>query len=290
VSIDNNMYQPIEFLPMSMGLLKNLAYLNLTCTGIRVLPPTIGQLRNLEDLILKNTINLEDLPEEIGDLVNLKTLNLRHSRITSLPASIGRLRNLKDRNLSAIKYLEALPEEIGELTSLLKLNLRESGIASLPASIGRLRNLKILDHQDTHLTALSEVFGDLTSLVQLNSSRSSPYDHYDNDDDDGSLSPSITNKLGFALACGRARSRTGFGIVDDTHSIQRIITPKLWPLVLSNATRAFMIHNPKRRTGAYYCRDYRIQTPDAIRQLRIDGRGSFLGPFVDRNTKEVPKT
>ena len=69
--------------------------LNLFCSKITSLPPSIGRLKNLQVLDLYCT-KLVTLPEEIGDLASLTKLNLRHSKITSLPPSIGRLKNLTE--------------------------------------------------------------------------------------------------------------------------------------------------------------------------------------------------
>ena len=156
----------------------------------------------------------------------LRVLDLSFSRIASLPVSIGNLKGLKELNLYT-EYLSELPDEIRNLGNLRKLDIRGSGIISLPASIRNLKDLEALHFSYTkylpkYLSNLPDEIGNLGSLRKLD--LNSKFDY-------NSLPPSIKNKLGLSLACERARSRTGFEMVDD-----KKIIPNLWPLVLSNAT------------------------------------------------------
>ena len=66
------------------GELKTLSLLNL---GLEVIPSSIGELENLESLILSYN-NIISIPDEIGRLNNLKTLNLDWNQLTSLPNTI----------------------------------------------------------------------------------------------------------------------------------------------------------------------------------------------------------
>jgi len=80
-------------------------------------------------------------------------------------------------------------------------------------------------------------------------------------------------KMFFALALHRARSRI----------IKTIKTnvPKLWPLLLTNASRAFDAFN------RYPSRRYSVSKPDAVYQLLVDGRESFVRILVNRNANDV---
>ena len=62
------------------------------------------------------------------------------------------------------------------------------------------------------------------------------------------------------------------------------LPPKLWPLVLSDATRAFVPSADASR-GTSYHRD--LKKMDAIYQLLVDGRESFLGVLIDRETSRM---
>jgi Leucine-rich repeat (LRR) protein len=58
-----------------------------------MLPPEIGQLKNLRRLALYNN-HLTTLPPEIGQLSNLQVLGLEENNLSILPAEIGQLTNL----------------------------------------------------------------------------------------------------------------------------------------------------------------------------------------------------
>jgi Leucine-rich repeat (LRR) protein len=251
-------------LPEEIGNLTNLIKLNLNGSSISSIPRSIGKLRNLKELLLDYTDNLSGLPEEIGNLTNLIELNLNGSSISSIPRSIGKLRNLKELLLDYTDNLSGLPEEIGNLTNLIELNLDGSSISSIPRSIGKLRNLKELhlDYTD-NLSGLPEEIGDLTSLVDYQWS-----DRY------GSKKP-FSNRILYRLACGRARWRTGFGIA------QRVrMPPKLFPLILNSAMRAFRGY-PSEKYGYQYP-DFAMDPPDAIHHLLVFGREELVGILYNR--------
>jgi hypothetical protein len=59
----------IAELDESVGNLVNLNQLVLTrCSNLRMLPPTIGNLRNLTELNLFDSYQISELPESIGEL------------------------------------------------------------------------------------------------------------------------------------------------------------------------------------------------------------------------------
>jgi len=226
VELDLSRPKLLKELPEEIGDLVSLNKMNLSNAGITSLPPSIGRLQNLVKLDLSYTKNLFQLPEEIGDLINLNELKLGFSKITSLPSSIGQLKNLKYLNLAWTRNLSELPDEIGDLASLSILRLWGSGIMSLPDSIGRLPGLIYLGLSSTFI---SELVSNEFMLMLVQNCRSL-----------GSLGIQIEEgrkKVSYALACNRARSRTGFE-TKDKNSIQ--IAPKLWPLILKYATRAFI--------------------------------------------------
>jgi len=246
-------------LPEEIGDLVSLTKLNLHQSGITSLPPSIGRLQNLKVLDLSWTKKLLELPEEIGDLSSLNELDLAGSKIESLPSSIGRLQDLQNLNLSWTKNLLTLPEEIGDLVSLNKLDLGWSGISLLPPSIGRLLDLQNLNLSYTdNFSELPEEIVDLASLSFLNLGTRLRED------------VRADTKLFLALICNRAKSR--------------MIPTKLnlWPLTLNNATHAY--DDCVVYYGEYTRKTYSVPKPDAIYQLLIDGRESFLDILLDRRT------
>ena len=96
-----------------IGHLSSLKILILDYSGIACLPPSIGQLQNLEELDLNHTMNLTQLPKDIGNLTNLKILALRNygnpdnlphfvSIMSSLANLVVRMGNGAVAELSAI--------------------------------------------------------------------------------------------------------------------------------------------------------------------------------------------
>ena len=177
-------------LPASIGLLKNLRYLNLTRSGVKELPNEIGDMTSLQELVLaecqymqslppsignlKNLTNLDlvrmkafsKLPDEIGDMTHLGYLNITETcALKVLPPSIKKLKNLK-RLVG--NRLERFPEAICNLDCLEHLDLFGCRLKSLPRSIRQLKNLETLDLRRTHIQELPEEIGNLTSLKELN--------------------------------------------------------------------------------------------------------------------------
>jgi Leucine-rich repeat (LRR) protein len=270
-------------LPDEIGKLSGLIKLYLNASNIALLPPSIGQLKSLKDLYLRETEFLFELPDEMGDMTALNRLDLSYSKIGSLPRSIGRLQNLKELYLICTCSLSKLPHEIGDLASLNRLILNGSTIEVLPSSVGQLQNLKHLNLSLTKITSLPDSIGSLSGLMYLNSHGThipelQGIDYLLTLSQDcqslGSLDAELERgrfKLGYELACNRARSRT----------IQA--PPTLWPLMLENATHAFKRYEGHRFFGTEV---FTIQKPEAIYQLLVLRRESFIKVLVDRNAKE----
>ncbi|MGP8214259.1 MAG: leucine-rich repeat domain-containing protein [Bacteroidia bacterium] len=78
--------------------------LDLSRTGITQIPDNIGNMTQLDRLILsENKIRI--LPESIGKLSNLKTLYLFHNELASLPESLGSMTGLQYLGLSGNTHI-----------------------------------------------------------------------------------------------------------------------------------------------------------------------------------------
>jgi len=250
----------LKYLPRTIGNLGSLVKLDIQSTAIRYLPPGIGKLSKLIVLGLRRMKKLKELPKGIGNLGNLTELHLSGLAITSLPPSIGKLSQLELLNLSGTKNLTELPTEIGNLESLNQLRIDSSAISSLPDSLKTLQRPLNLHLSDCAIPELQNIitriqfFKEFPSLISLD-----PI--YMN-------LPSVRQNVHPILALNRARFLTGFGMAQ----------PRLWPLLLSNASRA-----------TSWCRDdcntYTTAPADAIYYCLIHGIGSFAQILDARNKR-----
>ncbi|KAF8037933.1 hypothetical protein BT93_B0702 [Corymbia citriodora subsp. variegata] len=119
-----NELEVLEEVPICVGDLKHLRYLNFSYTYIERLPESIGGLCKLQALILKGCQKLSMLPQGITKLLNLQFLDIRDTRsLKEIPLDIGNLKNLIILSKfvvglekgSQLKELKNLPHLQGEL-------------------------------------------------------------------------------------------------------------------------------------------------------------------------------
>lgn len=124
---------------------KAIKSLKLRFNGEVILPPTIGDHNNLEELRLYSLSKQKiKLPKEIGNLKSLKKLILGGLLLDNLPNEITNLQQLDSLVLLGTG-LTSLPDSIGNLKSLRYLNIFACSLKTLPKSIGKLKNLEFLD-------------------------------------------------------------------------------------------------------------------------------------------------
>jgi hypothetical protein len=163
--------------------------LNLTGNKLTQLPKEIGNMVNLEKLLL-NKNQLTELPKEIGKLKKLKSLSLFDNKVTQLPKEIGDLTNLEELVLARQKLtqlpeslrnsaskitrlyvqenkLTELPDWIGEFTNLEILNVANNPLKKLPDSMSKLQKLQILNISYTNITSLPLSMKKLTNLKYI---------------------------------------------------------------------------------------------------------------------------
>ncbi|XP_040362605.1 disease resistance protein RPV1 isoform X2 [Rosa chinensis] len=110
-------------LHQSLGQLKRLTVLNLKdCKSLESLPSKL-EMESLKTLILSNCSKVKKIPEFAGNMKRLSELYLDETAIEKLPVSIGCLSGLASLNLSNCKNLVCLPSTFSRLESLKKLNL-----------------------------------------------------------------------------------------------------------------------------------------------------------------------
>ena len=107
----------VESLPCIIGKLIHLRYLGLRHTGLKLLPPSIGNLRNLQTL---DTNNLKQVPNVIWKIQNMRYLYIEGQE-DDIPLQIDKLENLQV--LSGITFNQWIQNNSSRLTCLWKLKL-----------------------------------------------------------------------------------------------------------------------------------------------------------------------
>ena len=146
------------------------------------LPPGLGKLVNLEALEISCMEKLLALPEELGQLQNLQELVIDNGNGCTmnviLPRSVGRLSRLRvlrlygaldPRDLESNRRgkSKALPDTLGELQSLEELDLGRNGLGAVPPQVASLRGLKRLALDYNDIRQIPSFVSELPNLEEL---------------------------------------------------------------------------------------------------------------------------
>ncbi|XP_017641118.2 TMV resistance protein N-like [Gossypium arboreum] len=114
------------------------------CSNIKWIPEVVGEMKCSKKLHLDGT-DINELPSSIGHLRSLVLLNLKDCcKLENLPSSIGGCEFLTTLVLSGCSKLENLPENLQQIKSLEKLDLSGIAITRPPSFIFHMKNLKFL--------------------------------------------------------------------------------------------------------------------------------------------------
>jgi hypothetical protein len=152
--------------------IENTTGLDLSYIGVSgEIPPEIGNLINLDSLILKENQFSGIIPSEIGSLINLTNLDLGGNQLSGeIPPEIGLLTNLNILDLAGNQLTGTIPPEIGELENLTELELGGNLITgAIPPEIGELESLTFIHLEYNQFTGpIPSEISNLTNLVWLN--------------------------------------------------------------------------------------------------------------------------
>ncbi|PPD77847.1 hypothetical protein GOBAR_DD25225 [Gossypium barbadense] len=114
------------------------------CSNIKWIPEVVGEMECLKKLHLDGT-GINELPSSIGHLRSLVLLNLKDCcKLENLPSSIDGCEFFTTLVLSGCSKLENLPENLQQIKSLEKLDLSGIAITTPPSFIFHMKNMKFL--------------------------------------------------------------------------------------------------------------------------------------------------
>ncbi|OQX59458.1 MAG: hypothetical protein B5M52_03290 [Helicobacteraceae bacterium 4484_230] len=125
----------------------NIATLSLNGSQITFIPADIGKLTNLTSINISFSYINQPVPPSIGQLTNLQYLGLGDnlSLPGPLPIEMAALNNLQELSLSNTNLAGPFPEAILGMSSLFRLHLSHANlIGTIPPEIQNLSNLDIL--------------------------------------------------------------------------------------------------------------------------------------------------
>ncbi|XP_031501116.1 disease resistance protein RPV1-like isoform X2 [Nymphaea colorata] len=128
--------------PDSIGSLERLETLSLDgCSHIKVLPSSIGLLKNLAKLSICPELGctgIRELPECFGSLTALRHLYIdNNAELLRVPSSFFQINSLEVLSARGCNWLEGLDgNDVSKLSSLKELNLADSNFCTLPSLAG----------------------------------------------------------------------------------------------------------------------------------------------------------
>ena len=118
------------------------------------IPPELGNLANLQWLLLWGNRLSGEIPTELGNLTNLQGLSLARNELSGeIPAELGRLADLEVLELGENELTGTIPAELGRLSNMEALLLWSNQLTGeIPAELGSLASLTDLDLGDNQLS------------------------------------------------------------------------------------------------------------------------------------------
>lgn len=166
--------QNLVVVPPEIGVLKNIEELLLAYNNIRRISPQLQFCKKLRRLDLTSNI-IEQLPYYIGNLQSLEELSLRDNRLSTLPNSLSRLKNLKTLDISNMHRSMAkgknnftyIPPSACHLPNLERLLMEKLPMRQIPVSLLYLKKLKVLSLSGCYMLNMNNSFRILAQMPSL---------------------------------------------------------------------------------------------------------------------------
>ncbi|XP_050229747.1 probable LRR receptor-like serine/threonine-protein kinase At1g63430 [Mercurialis annua] len=134
--------------------------INISGSSIRgFLPPDLGRITSLQELILHGNNLIGTIPKELGVLKNLRVLDLGVNQLTGpIPLEIAKLNNVVRINLQSNGLTGHLPPELGNLKYLVELRLDRNRLqGTVPAGGNSDSTHRMLVSNSTGLCRASQL-------------------------------------------------------------------------------------------------------------------------------------
>jgi Leucine-rich repeat (LRR) protein len=131
------------------------------------IPPTLGDLSELEHLSLGASGFTGEIPVELGNLSRLEVMALFDNRLTGeIPSELGNLSQLHTLSLFNNLLSGPIPSELGNLSQLEYLIIERNRLSGeIPLELGNLSQLEVLALANNRLSG--EIPPELGNLSQL---------------------------------------------------------------------------------------------------------------------------
>jgi hypothetical protein len=117
-------------IPAEIGMLTELQYLNFHEGFTGTIPPELGNLTKLKELVLYHNQLTGSIPKELGNLTNLNWVSVFHNQLTgNIPKELGNLAKLEGLNLWANRLTGEIPQELGNLKTLFNIDLKNNSLS-----------------------------------------------------------------------------------------------------------------------------------------------------------------
>ena len=155
-------------IPAALGNLSNLEVLLLLDNGLTgPIPPALGSLSNVRIFYLYQNQLMGDMPSSLGNLSNLERFSVRDNLLSGeIPSWLGNLTKLDWLRLDGNDFTGPIPPALGRLSNLTSLILGGNRLTgSVPSWLGGMGSLELLALNDNQLTG--EIPAELGNLVNL---------------------------------------------------------------------------------------------------------------------------